>query len=317
MPSAVFVGRPDDVESLDAESLALKTGAPVTVTETRRRTCCSNRCLNIYMAPVLTLLLLSNSAVLLTGHGGLPPLMLMVEPRLRNSNGTATTAITTATAPETCGNIKPWNGTSPVELGWSDGAHRCGWQQLNGTDLKMCIRGYKDMVSDRLRKYGHWSDCDALLTLWDRLPDRSLSMPAKTGATACHGSTKIFVDIGANVGACTFPMAAKKNVPAVVSFEPVPSNLFYLTSTIVEGKLQDKVHVYPMALGEEHGDVKIYADANPGSSVLGKPAMGTEKLVATVKVALLQDIFTAASLPYIHVMKMDAQGYEVNINPDL
>merc|ERR1719316_1225865 len=91
----------------------------------------------------------------------------------------------------------------------------------------MCLRNYSDVVSDQVKANGTWEDCPLLAALWASLPDRSRQF----GAAARRG--KLYVDIGANIGACLLPMMARPDMKDALAFEPSPRNLFYLTNSIL------------------------------------------------------------------------------------
>jgi len=199
--------------------------------------------------------------------------------------------------------LVPWNQLSILG---EDGENQCDWQH------GMCLRQYSDQVSDHIKRDGKWSDCDALQVWWKHLPDRF-----NNSAAQGTSSDKLFVDIGSNIGACLFPMAARSDVPMAMAFEPNPKNLFYLTSTVL-GTPQTKNHIvlYPYALGDEDADESIYMEhGNAGNSVVGTPTNADSAAVATVPVVKLDEIFMTGSAPppYIHLMKIDAQGFEVKI----
>jgi len=209
-------------------------------------------------------------------------------------------------------NLPLWDGLAVIG---SDDGHVCSRQSIgNGVYLKggsppmMCLRGYSDIVSNGIREKGYWEDCPALATLWTSLPDRS----GQVG----DGHNKLYVDIGANIGACLLPMMARPDVKKALAFEPNPKNLFYLTSSILANPdTKAKVTLYPVGLGKETSKLPIYMEnGNAGNSVIGRPTHASSQPSAQVQVRKLDDILMDGSNPpYIHLMKLDAQGFEVNI----
>lgn len=206
--------------------------------------------------------------------------------------------------------ISPWNGSHVLG---NDGNHTCERHTLsllkdssrlrgvnNGTSsIAMCLRDYSDTVSDSIRAHGRWSDCDVNEQLWNSLP----------------GKGDIFVDIGANIGACTLPMLSHIDVNAVVAFEPNPSNLFYLTTSVLSNSgYKDRLRLFPIGLGEERSRSEIHSqDGNAGNTIVGKGGLGAETAHGLVDVWRLDDIVKLARMAPIRVMKMDAQGFEVHI----
>jgi len=158
------------------------------------------------------------------------------------------------------------------------------------------------------------------------MPDKSLQASASTnyktcGANAPAERTKLFVDIGANVGSCTLQMLARPDVSTVVAFEPNPDNLFYLTNSIRKNPgFSSKISLYPLGLSDSTSMHRMYEQkGNFGNSVFDTPVTDTandvdDKVKVQVKTRTLDDIFFAGgSPPYIHLMKIDVQGFETKV----
>jgi FkbM family methyltransferase len=202
------------------------------------------------------------------------------------------------------GIAKPWDG---VKFLGSDGSHKCEWADMS-SGPKMCCRSYKDAVSDTVKGQGGWIDCPALVSWWNFLHDRS----QESGAV--HG--KFYVDVGANIGSCLLPMMAQQDVHSALAFEPSPANLFYLSNTLLSNPtIKDKVKLYPFALGDEDKTSPIYTEqGNAGNTVVGQATHASPTAVGQVDTKTLDEVVMKGDTPpYIHLMKMDAQGYEVKI----
>jgi hypothetical protein len=150
----------------------------------------------------------------------------------------------------------------------------------------MCLRERDDVLSNSITSEGRWRECEALPELWRR----DLRGPS-------NQSDAVFVDIGANLGACTLQVLLTTNARAIV-FEPNPASLFFLTETlhraareyerrrVAEGiwsspslPFRERVVVLPFAVGEEvsHSSATLYvARGNAGNSVVGKPTADHE-----------------------------------------
>lgn len=74
----------------------------------------------------------------------------------------------------------------------------------------------------------------------------------------------IFIDAGANIGACTLLMAAAGH--RTIGFEPSAANFFYLSSGVLANteEIRQKVKLYQMALGQETGIVDAYVAQGNG-----------------------------------------------------
>ena len=111
----------------------------------------------------------------------------------------------------------------------------------------MCLRPYNDLVSSAVRNHGAWRDCGPLWSLWSA------------------NRFDVFLDVGANIGACTLLMASH-GVP-VYAFEPNPDNQFYLNESVARlpEAVRSGVHVFPFALGRRPAQLPIYvARGNAG-----------------------------------------------------
>jgi len=184
----------------------------------------------------------------------------------------------------------------------------------------MCIREYPDGISTDFSKLGYWPDCLLLADLWKSLPDRSSEHKVGDGMDSCmeglQTNSKVYVDIGANIGTCLLQMIARTDVPHTIAFEPNPANLFYLTNSILATPgAPDKCSLYPHALGSASEEHVIYQESgNAGNTVLDHPVHADAKPVGKVTTYALDDmLIQSGRSPYIHLLKIDAQGYEVQI----
>jgi FkbM family methyltransferase len=224
-----------------------------------------------------------------------------------------------------------WAGQAPYG---KDGNHTCSWRRLNpgwflhgGAPANMCLRSYPDAVSDYIRAQGVWHSCIDIAAAWPNVPDGS-----KAGLygdqLSCGGTCQrehntqpgIYVDIGANIGSCVMQMLSRPDVSQVVAFEPSPANLFYLTNSVREAAMGDanilrKLMLYPKALGSERSVHKLFEQpGNAGNTGVDTTVMGSEMNGVTIETITLDEVFMSGSFPpYIHLMKVDAQGYEVKI----
>lgn len=225
-----------------------------------------------------------------------------------------------------------WNGNAVS--GVDPGGHQCEPHSMvpsppdvfgGSTAPVICTRQYPDGVSDQVKSQGFWQDCPVLSSLWTSLseipPAAGIQQEeAPQSFSLCAGRTsptkKLFVDIGANIGSCTMQMLARPDVGQVVAFEPNPENLFYLTSSALMNQgFPAKLALYPIGLGNVDANHTMFEEkGNIGNSVMDVPVQASNAPAHTVKTRTLDEIFMAdGSPPYIHLMKIDTQGFEVNI----
>ena len=203
-----------------------------------------------------------------------------------------------------------WTPSSPP-FPARDG-QRCVWHTLEvaargsaPVSAPVCLRGHGDRVSAAIRAAGRWEDCGPLSDLWQR----RVSGPAN--------ESDLFVDVGANIGACTIEMLLTTGARAIV-FEPSPSNLFYLTQSLHrmaqrQPAIRRRVVVLPFAAAESAHRATLYvARGNPGNSVVGARIADHRgqdfNETYTIRTARLDAVL--GSLLPLRLLKLDVQGYE-------
>lgn len=227
----------------------------------------------------------------------------------------------------------PWDGLAPLnERKMLSIGEKCDLQYLVPKSrkyavpkIKVCLRPYPDVVSSTIRAVGRWASCDEHVKGF---------MEASSEADGIHVLERtrgVFLEAGANIGACTLTLLAAG--ASVVAFEPSPSNLFYLTSSILANQKEfpdwsSRLVLYPVALGDERKSSVIYESrGNAGNSALSKPIgesgreiskfhAGNEAIVKhafDVPVWRLDDVVSKTSHGPVRLMKMDVQGYETRL----
>lgn len=185
----------------------------------------------------------------------------------------------------------------------------CTWRVGYAKDqhLRVCTN-INDTVGFYMHRDGQWIDCKDLPSLWNTID------------YAGKGTRReVFMDIGANIGACTFEMASLGT--PVLAFEPLSSNLFYLTSSVAANpRLANSVRVFPFALGEATNFSPIFSQSqNQGNTVVGVAVPDSVdarmRLVDTVSVRKLDEVITSCGggVSVIRLLKLDAQGYELKV----
>jgi len=206
---------------------------------------------------------------------------------------------------------------------------KADWYLNGGEAPEMCLRGYPDSVSDYFRQQGAWESCLDVASAW-ALPVSPIAgkfedkMMCGGQCNIEHGAIPgIYVDVGANIGTCVAQMLARPDVSQVFAFEPSPANLFYMTSSIAKmiqradlyPNAMSKLLLYPKALGSERSTHPLYEQpGNAGNSGVDAVPMGVEMEGVRIETITLDEVFmSGGSPPYIHLMKLDAEGYELKI----
>jgi FkbM family methyltransferase len=122
------------------------------------------------------------------------------------------------------------------------------------------------------------------------------------------------LDIGANIGVMTVALAKKLPHTTVFSFEPVPANIRALERVIRFNRLAN-VQVFPVALGEKDGTVKMCMPVLKHSRMQGLSHIvehGDESSGYEYSVAMQRadDIAALRETGKITAIKIDVENYE-------
>ncbi|MGZ6344117.1 MAG: FkbM family methyltransferase [Candidatus Limnocylindrales bacterium] len=125
---------------------------------------------------------------------------------------------------------------------------------------------------------------------------------------AAKGTTAI--DVGANVGIHTVPLARSVNPGRVMAIEPHEPNVRRLRTNLEANGLTN-VDVYPMAAGPEDGTVMLHlADDAAYASIAEVPeGRGLDREVAVPQVRL-DTLWEGAGRPSVSLLKIDVEGAE-------
>jgi FkbM family methyltransferase len=126
-----------------------------------------------------------------------------------------------------------------------------------------------------------------------------------------------YIDIGANIGLTTIPIAA---VPGVEcrAFEPEPDNFRHLAHNVARLCRHGNVQMFNVAVWDRTGIIKFEVDPdNHGDHRIHVDATGLlledKRAVIPVNAVRLDDAFNPAALRQPVVVKMDVQGSEGQI----
>ena len=126
----------------------------------------------------------------------------------------------------------------------------------------------------------------------------------------------VCVDIGANIGLTTILMLTSASNVSVISFEPSPKNVSYLISNLNQNRYSNAT-VVPIGLGDEAGfaefvDIPGFGAGSHVKSAADHPDAIDVTTVA-IKIDTLDNYFSKLNLERLDLVKIDAEGYELNV----
>jgi FkbM family methyltransferase len=152
----------------------------------------------------------------------------------------------------------------------------------------------------------------ALLT-WPKFSLTSYRMLSALKQQGIHPQTVI--DVGANIGQFTIATAELFPDIQIHSFEPLPEAVTLLKKHVHKFK---KITMYPLALGDNEGEISFHVNADSRSSSIlplaeahraaFSHAQEIKKL--PVKISTLDKVFNSITLEPPVLLKLDVQGYE-------
>jgi FkbM family methyltransferase len=127
--------------------------------------------------------------------------------------------------------------------------------------------------------------------------------------------SRFFVDVGANIGLITLNVVAEIPNIRVFAFEAGPHQSFLFEQTIEKNRLEDKVHLYKLALGNLSGRASfaIHCTQNAcGDGFLDTGRAGEVRFI-NVMVKTLDEWWKSENFPDVRVIKIDTEGSELLI----
>lgn len=121
------------------------------------------------------------------------------------------------------------------------------------------------------------------------------------------------VDVGANVGLHTIPLALAVGTGKVMAFEPVPENVKRLQENVERNRLRN-VEIYPFALSDEDGSATMHLSRDPAYGTLMSTAVAHvagESIETSTR--RLDDVWRMAGQPAVSAIKVDVEGAELRV----
>jgi methyltransferase, FkbM family len=122
----------------------------------------------------------------------------------------------------------------------------------------------------------------------------------------------IFVDVGCNVGLISLYVASQIPAATIYAFEPGPHQFQMMKYTLLDNKLNERIHLFNEAAGREPGEHTFFVhrteDAS-GDGFMDTGRAGDAKKI-TVKVTTLDRWWEQCGRPNVNVVKIDTEGAE-------
>ncbi len=128
------------------------------------------------------------------------------------------------------------------------------------------------------------------------------------------------IDVGANIGVYTIPLAKNPKLTTVHAFEPDPRNYAQLLANTFLNGVWENVSAHNIALSSESADAELHISRTARDFDAGKRNTGTASLVmnekrhdgsVTVRTERLDDVIDIEGESI--VVKIDVEGHEVEV----
>lgn len=122
----------------------------------------------------------------------------------------------------------------------------------------------------------------------------------------------VFYDIGANTGYYGILATIISNKIKSYSFEPVKKHVEILKESIYLNRLEDRVKVFEMALGNKSGETIINLSGSGSTIIDGFNNISSDK-TAKIQIETLAEMFSSGKIELPDFIKMDVEGSELDV----
>lgn len=135
-------------------------------------------------------------------------------------------------------------------------------------------------------------------------------------AFRARGGRGVFLDVGANIGLYSLPLAREFSELAIYSFEPHPRNISCFRKSIFANQFKN-VHLLPFGLSKFRAMKELYIDETDsgGHSLIESNMWNNKKKSKSIQIELrtLDEWAGEIHLERIDVLKIDVQGVEPDV----
>lgn len=129
-------------------------------------------------------------------------------------------------------------------------------------------------------------------------------------------ASRIFWDIGANVGSISLRLALRNPNLVIHGFEPSPPVFARLRANVAcNPDLQPRINLHHLAIAGESGKVRFFVSNETFNSGVGglQPAQNRAATPVEVTAARGDDLITSGRVPAPSLIKIDVEGFEVEV----
>jgi FkbM family methyltransferase len=132
-------------------------------------------------------------------------------------------------------------------------------------------------------------------------------------------NSAIYIDVGANRGTTSFPIAMMEQKHIVHAFEPIPEtfDLLCISRYLNQWQLKNRIHLVEAIVSNTDGVGQIYMNIDyPDNSAVGGAHVATTNVgqhtkVVTVPTVSLDTYIRDRNITHVDFLKVDTQGHEL------
>jgi FkbM family methyltransferase len=181
------------------------------------------------------------------------------------------------------------------------------------------LRHIVPLLSQRDREFEFSAGGGTVVVGWDEvvgrhiLRDGSFEPAELAAALACVGPGDTVIDVGANIGLFTVPLAlAAGSGGSVVAIEPLPNNVRRLRANLSRNGL-DAVRVVEAAVGKADGRATLHTAGDPAFGSLREIVKHTRSGDLDVELRSLDSLWGELGRPAVALVKIDVEGAELDV----
>jgi FkbM family methyltransferase len=121
------------------------------------------------------------------------------------------------------------------------------------------------------------------------------------------------VDVGANIGFYSVPLARRLRTGRLWCFEPLEANVARLRENLEANGVLAVASTIRSALGAVSGDVELQRERGSATGNAAVVETGDEGLTERVPIARLDDVADSLGIGECHLLKIDTEGGELDV----